>query len=1375
METPLNITSKSSLKKSLSVLFAALALAACSVTASAQSAPAAVPVPFVTGLAGFGISPLAANACAGSIANTNGSNYGDNCPAGSTGGSQLSSPQGVAVDKYGNVYVADYSDRLIRVVYYGGAAVAAAITAANSGYTISATRNAPAVVPQVGYVYTIAGFGGTTTTALTATNSGGAFYCANYAATNQPTALDNLGDGCPAATAIIGARDVALDSAGNLFLTDYTDSRVRVLCVSCTAGSAAATLITLENPGVTPVNGAMYTIAGFSTGYRDGPGYFGATSASSTVALLRSPTQSVVTPSEDVYIADNIDNAVRLLYNGGAPALAVLTAEGYTGSTAPVIGNVYTVVGDNCTQAPTTNSGSSTTYECALVKPPTGYTADTVSLGNTQATGIVWSVYLDANSNLFYTSSPDTTNDRVKVLYAGVAAPLTLPNATYATLKTGDVYTFAGGGTTGAGLQDGVPPFNVEMSSAESIGGDANGNIFFIDYTTGLFYETYAQNGLTAIIGGGNAIATAAAGAYCNGGTAGPQMTDAYYDGCPATQVKFASPRGPIVADASGNLYFGDSVGYFVRKFTYNPTFPTTAVGATSATQPYAFTFLSAQTLTAPTLTAPDFADAGSDTCTTGFTATAGDPGNTCVINVSFKPTVPGLRSGAVELSSAAAALGASLFTGTATGSGLAVDPGTATTNGSGYVPNGIAVDSAARVYFTDSNSKTAIRYTGGTATTIATGFTTPTGIAADGADNIFVADSTANTITEVPITGTKFTLTSSVSKPNGLATDGLGHLYVADTGNNRILIFGPATGNAANTTTGAAPTPFTVAAFTGLSAPQDVAVDLSGNLYAIDSAHIVKLTSAGVQTTAATTGGTALAVDAAGNLLVTTGTTLVEYPANGSAAVTLYTTLISPKGVAIDGAGNAYIADNGAGGFLEFQRTAGYYKFVTNPATTNIELTSIGTAAVSSTAYTQTDTTDYTLTPSTTNGCSGALAAGSVCGLTATFNPKTAGVVTDNVTFTAPVSNGAPTLTLTTVSLVPAISVQPSSTKLTYGNTETLTATIYGPSNTSGTVNFYAGTTLLASVAAQPTATATYTYTPAVGTYSITANFTPTGSTSPTVTSQPVSITVTQATPSVGITLSSNTAYTTTSVTISATVTATGGTPSGTVSFYAGTTALGTSALSTAGAASITVSGLPVGTDCITAVYSGDSNYVTATSSCANITVSAGFGVTASSTALAFQPNYQEAQANLTVNTGGRTDTLTFVCNGLPAKISCAFTPATLTLAGGTAAPVVQMLVSNSGAAASLRSAPRPGSAARTIALAALPFAALLLFSLRRRKIPMLIAIALLSFATIGNLSGCGSGPTATEQSAGSYAFTVAVNSGTTTLQTLNFTLTIP
>ena len=1372
---------------------AALALAT-SLTASAQTAPGAVPVPFTTSVAGIGAA-ASQSACTTGYLTTDGSTLGDGC-AGTQG--KLTAPQGATVDSYNNAYVGDYLDHAVRVVYNGNPALAAAIKAANSGYTIgygiSSPRSAPSPTPVVGDIYTIAGVGANsvaaqTYVALTVTNTDGKYACGNFA--GNPDALNNLGDGCPAASAVVGPRDVKLDNDGNLFITDYTNNRIRVLCVACGSSNLATALITLENPGVTPVNGAMYTIAGYSSGYRDQAlGYGNPTAATVLVALMRSPTGAVVSPSDDVYVADNLNNAVRVLYNGGAAAKAILLADGYT----PTKGYMYTIAGNDCVSALSGKTGSVSTANACLAATPTGQTAAGASTGfnscgsssptadtscvesfttvGSQITSygvsayVVWSVYLDPYGNVYYS---DAGNARIKVIYAGGTNPLTLTG----TLQTGAAYSFAGQGTGVAGAVTNVAPSSIPLpagsgSGPQGVGGDAFGNIFFLDYSNALLYETYAATGLTSIIAGQYGNATPTTGAYCNSLTTGPKMTDASYNGCPATQSKFTSTRGPIVADMYGNLYFGDALAYFIRKFSYNSTFPATAVGSTATAQSYAFAIQSATTaVTSESLelsgaATTEFTDAGNDVCTVAA-------GNTCVYTVNFTPKLPGARAGSIVLNGTTGVIGTTTFVGTGNGSALAVDPGTLTTTGTGYAPNGIAVDGAGNVYFTDATSKSLVKYSGTTASTVATGFTVPAGVAIDNSGSLFVADSSANTVTEIPVVGgTKYTLLAGLNAPHNLTTDSLGRVYVADTGNNRVLVLG----------TGATKT-VTVLGFTGLTAPQAVAVDSNFNVYALDSTHIVKLTTAGVQSTIATvSAGTGIGVDAAGNVVMTTAGALIEYPVTGT-ATTLYPSLTAAKALVLDGSGNAFVADSSAGGYTELQRTAGYYKFITTSGSTTINLSSIGTVPVSSTAYTQSDSTDYSLVSATTNGCSGALASGTTCALTATFAPKGPGVLTDHVAFTAAVNNGSPTLTLINVSLIPAVTVQASPGNIAYGATETLTATAYGPSNTSGNVAFFnnGSTTPFATIPVDSTATAKYSYTPAAGSYSITATFTPmTGS--PVSTTSATTFTVSQATPTVSVVPSPASGYTTTTFTLTANVTSTVGTPSGSVLFFSNGTQLNSSQAFLSGGTVSIMTTLPLGTDCITVQYSGDNNFAKLTTTCQNVNVAAGFGVTASSTMLTFQQGYQEAQAILSFNPGGRSDTISYSCSGLPAKVSCSFSPATLTLNGGSTTQTVQMLVSNSGATSGdLHDGPAAGFfGAKTVAVAALPFAALLLFGIRRRKPVLLLALLLLSLGTAASLTGCsGQDPTSKYQASGSYPFTVTVTSGATTLQTLSFTLTIP
>jgi subtilase family serine protease len=115
----------------------------------------------------------------------------------------------------------------------------------------------------------------------------------------------------------------------------------------------------------------------------------------------------------------------------------------------------------------------------------------------------------------------------------------------------------------------------------------------------------------------------------------------------------------------------------------------------------------------------------------------------------------------------------------------------------------------------------------------------------------------------------------------------------------------------------------------------------------------------------------------------------------------------------------------------------------------------------------------------------------------------------------------------------------------------------------------------------------------------------------------------------------SSISAGSTAGVTVSATVVpATGsGTPTGSVSFFNGTTQIGQAASLTSGKASVTydTSKLPAGTDSITAVYSGDANFSTSTSPAVTLTVTPGSpSLTSTSTTLAITATPTSSQSDV-------------------------------------------------------------------------------------------------------------------------------------------------
>ncbi len=106
--------------------------------------------------------------------------------------------------------------------------------------------------------------------------------------------------------------------------------------------------------------------------------------------------------------------------------------------------------------------------------------------------------------------------------------------------------------------------------------------------------------------------------------------------------------------------------------------------------------------------------------------------------------------------------------------------------------------------------------------------------------------------------------------------------------------------------------------------------------------------------------------------------------------------------------------------------------------------------------------------------------------------------------------------------------------------------------------------------------------------------------------TSATTSLTATQGTPTVSVTASANPVAYGIAVTLKATVTGSGLTPTGTVTFYVGTTPLAKGTLS-GGVYPYPTNTFAPGSYSITASYAGDSNYVAATSAALGLTVTQG------------------------------------------------------------------------------------------------------------------------------------------------------------------------
>ncbi len=299
---------------------------------------------------------------------------------------------------------------------------------------------------------------------------------------------------------------------------------------------------------------------------------------------------------------------------------------------------------------------------------------------------------------------------------------------------------------------------------------------------------------------------------------------------------------------------------------------------------------------------------------------------------------------------------------------GSGIMPGIGGNGGGGGGGNGGAVAASSSLALFAGDNTAPGGSSDGTGT--AARFDAPVGIATDTQGNVFVSDSGNDTIREITPSvagGVVTTLAGTAGEvgstdtligpphffsPVGVATDATGNLYVADSGNGTIRKI--VVGSGVVTTLAGTAGGFGNADDTGAAAtfafPLGVGTDSANNVYVADAqnSNIRKITPAGVVTTLAGPTGVAgtvgttdangtsasfnspsgVAVDSAGNVFVAdtfnhtirkitpagdvttfAGTALNIGASDGAGAVARFN---SPRGLAIDGSGNLYVADSG-------------------------------------------------------------------------------------------------------------------------------------------------------------------------------------------------------------------------------------------------------------------------------------------------------------------------------------------------------------------------------------------------------------------------------------------------------------------------------
>jgi hypothetical protein len=314
------------------------------------------------------------------------------------------------------------------------------------------------------------------------------------------------------------------------------------------------------------------------------------------------------------------------------------------------------------------------------------------------------------------------------------------------------------------------------------------------------------------------------------------------------------------------------------------------------------------------------------------------------------------------------------------------------------------------------------------------------------------------------------------------------------------------------------------------------------------------------------------------------------------------------------------------------------------------------------------------------------------------------------------------------------SLTITPTSVTKTYGSALSLNAfTTSGLQNSdavSSVTLTSPGTAATATVGSSYSITASGATGTGLSNYSI--NYATTGT-----------VTVTKA--ATTTTLSFN--DTTTSLGTSATLTAqvasvTSGTPTDTVSFYSGTTLLGSGILS-GNTASYTATLAAGSTYSLTAVYNGDTNFATSTSNTVSVTsASLDYTLTASgSTTQTVVPGGAVSyKFSIAPEFSSYAGTVSFTASGLPTGATAIFSPATISATGGaqTVTMTIQTAATTAHNAVPTR---RHRAAPLALALFFLPLLGTKRMRRQGRKMSRWICLLVLvsSMAATAALAGCG------------------------------------
>jgi streptogramin lyase len=313
------------------------------------------------------------------------------------------------------------------------------------------------------------------------------------------------------------------------------------------------------------------------------------------------------------------------------------------------------------------------------------------------------------------------------------------------------------------------------------------------------------------------------------------------------------NPYG-IAADAAGDAYLVSPGSNRLFKELPLPTnFGAIQVPGPSGAISLVFGFTQDTTLGSPAVVTQgaaglDFTDAGTGTCARGTPPPfVYGEGESCTVDVLFRPQFSGSRYGAVVLKDPSAN---SLATGYVSGTGVAPEisypPGKHVSVGSFQAnPSGVAVDALGDVFVAESGTGNVYKETLTQPgygeytyfkTTVATGLSHPTGVALDGAGNVYIATSGV-VYKEAPAHGAYVQSQISTDLTNivGIAVDAGGNLYLTASG----------FGNVHKETLQTDGTYTETAIGYSITSPSGVGVDGKGDIFILDDKRNVMYTEA--------------------------------------------------------------------------------------------------------------------------------------------------------------------------------------------------------------------------------------------------------------------------------------------------------------------------------------------------------------------------------------------------------------------------------------------------------------------------------------------------------------------------------------------------